>query len=167
MSSLELFWKKIRKYFKKDNSPYHSKTSNWPVCLAKNGLWLPNMVSQETTDKQTENCSGSIGEENVNLNLQDKMHRDQEKNKDNWHNTPWNLKWKWAGYIAKMKDSRLTKYCTRAPSGNQGEAKRSRGRPSRWQDDIASKEGTTWNRIAAHRGQWKALMEGYIWLDRA
>ena len=37
--------------------------------------------------------------------------------------------------------------------------KRSRGRQSRkWQDDIARKEGTTWNRKATDRKQWKALM---------
>ena len=30
------------------------------------------------------------------------------------------------------------------------------------QGDIARKEGTTWNRKATDRGQWKTLMEGYI-----
>ena len=45
-----------------------------------------------------------------------------------------------------------------------------KGRSSRrWQDDITKKEGTTWNRKATDRGQWKALMEGYIlqWMDKA
>ena len=48
--------------------------------------------------------------------------------------------------------------------------KRSRGRPSRrWQDDITKTEGTTWNREATDRRQWKALIEGYIlqWMDKA
>ena len=41
--------------------------------------------------------------------------------------------------------------------------KRSRGRPNRrWQDDITRKDGTTWNRKATDRRQWKTLMEGYI-----
>ena len=47
---------------------------------------------------------------------------------------------------------------------------RSRGRPSRrWQDDITRKEGTTWNRKATDRRQWKTLMEGYFlqWMDKA
>ena len=32
---------------------------------------------------------------------------------------------------------------------------------------MTKKEGTTWNRKALDRGQWKALMEGYIlqWMD--
>ena len=30
------------------------------------------------------------------------------------------------------------------------------------QDDITRKEGTTWIRKALDRGQWNALMEGYI-----
>ena len=31
------------------------------------------------------------------------------------------------------------------------------------------KEGTTWNRKARGRRQWKALMEGYVlqWMDKA
>ena len=30
------------------------------------------------------------------------------------------------------------------------------------QDDTGRKEGTTWNRKATDRGQWKALIDGYI-----
>ena len=37
---------KTRKYSKIDNSPFHLKTSNGPMCLANNDLWLPNMVSK-------------------------------------------------------------------------------------------------------------------------
>ena len=48
-----------------------------------------------------------------------------------------------------------------AQSGNQGEG-RSGGWPSRSQDDIARKGGTTWSRKTTDRGQWKALMEGDI-----
>ena len=74
-------------------------------------------------------------------------------------------KQKWAGHIARTKDNRWTKRCTeRQPR----RGKRSRGRPCiRWQDDITRKEGTTWNRKATDRGQWKALMEGYIlqWMN--
>ena len=40
------FGKKARKYSKIDNSPFRLKTSNGPVCLANNDLWLPNMVSK-------------------------------------------------------------------------------------------------------------------------
>ena len=31
--------------------PFHLKTSNGLMCLTNNDLWLPNMVSQKTTDK--------------------------------------------------------------------------------------------------------------------
>ena len=76
-------------------------------------------------------------------------------------------KWRRAGHIARMKDNRWTKRCTERQSRR---GKRSRGRPSRrWQDDITRKEGTTWNRKATDRRQWKALMEGYIlqWMGKA
>ena len=95
------------------------------------------------------------------------MLRDQEKNKDNCHFTEYTLKQmcSWAGHIARMKDNRWTRRCT---EWQPRSGKRSRGRPSRrWQDDIARKEGTTWNRKAAGRRQRKTLMEGYIlqWMD--
>ena len=49
-----------------------------------------------------------------------------------------------AGHIARRKDNRWTKHCT---VWLPRRGKRSRGRPSRWQDDKA-KEETTWNRNA-------------------
>ena len=42
---------------KKQNNNNNNKTSNEPMCVANNDLWLPNMVSQLTRDKQTENQS--------------------------------------------------------------------------------------------------------------
>ena len=69
-------------------------------------------------------------------------------------------KLKWVGCIARMKDNGWTKRYT---EWQPRRGKRSRGRPSRrWQDGIVSKERTSWNRKAADRGQWKALMEGYV-----
>ena len=65
-------------------------------------------------------------------------------------------KWIWARHIARMKVNRWTKRCA---VWQPKTGKKSRGRPSRrWQDDIARKEGTTWNRKATESGQWKALM---------
>ena len=55
---------------------------------------------------------------------------------------------KYPACIHIMKDNRWSKLCTEWPS-------------RRWQDNIARKEGTTWNRKATDRGQWKALMENY------
>ena len=41
-----------KKKILQDNFPYHSKTSSGPAHLTNNDLWLPNMVSYQTTDKQ-------------------------------------------------------------------------------------------------------------------
>ena len=58
-----------------------------------------------------------------------------------------------------MKDNRWTKHCA---DWQPGRGKRSRGQLTRrWQDDIAKERGTTLNRKATDRGQWKALVEGY------
>ena len=68
------------------------------------------------------------------------------------------------GNMARIKHNRWTKRCT---EWHQRRGKRSRGRPRRrWLDDIAKKEGTTWNRKALDRRQWKEPMEGYIVVDR-
>ena len=74
--------------------------------------------------------------------------------------------WKWALHIARMKDNRWTKLCT---EWQPRKVKRSGGRQSRsWEDDIARKMGTTLNRKAIDKGQWKVLMEGYIlpWMGK-
>ena len=69
-------------------------------------------------------------------------------------------KWRWDGHIPRMKDNRWTKRCT---EWQPRRGKTSRGRPSRrWQDNITRENGTTWISKATNRGQWKALMEGYI-----
>ena len=76
-------------------------------------------------------------------------------------------KWRWAGYISRLKDNRWTKSCT---EWQPRRGKRSRGRPSgRWQDDITRKQQTTWIRKATDRRHWKTLMESYIlqWMDKA
>ena len=76
-------------------------------------------------------------------------------------------KCRWARHVARMEVNRWTKRCT---EWQPRRGKRSRERPSRrWQDDITRKDGTTWNRKATDRRQWKKLMEGYIlqWMDKA
>ena len=55
----------------------------------------------------------------------------------------------YARHIARLKDNRWAKPCM---EWQPRRGKRSRGRSSRrWQDDIARKEGTTWNRKATDR----------------
>ena len=75
---MELFWKKKKekkrgKYSKIDNSPLHLKTSNEPMCLASNDLWLPNMVSEYTNAKQTETAQRAMERKMLDLKLQDKI----------------------------------------------------------------------------------------------
>ena len=106
----------------------------------------------------------------LNLKLQDKIPcSDIRKRAKVIDIIEYTLKQKWrrAGHKARMKDNMWTKRCT---EWQPRRGKRSKGRPSRrWQDDISRKEGTTWNRKATDRGQWKPLMKGYIlqWMDKA
>ena len=69
-----------------------------------------------------------------------------------------------AGTFAGVKYNRWTKHCAeRQPRREQ----LSRELPSRtWKNHIV-KQGTTWNRKALYRRQWKALVESHIllWMD--
>ncbi|GFO50048.1 endonuclease-reverse transcriptase [Plakobranchus ocellatus] len=76
-------------------------------------------------------------------------------------------KWKWAGHVARLKDSRWTLRVTEWQPRN---GKRSRGRQARrWRDDIVKTKGNTWSRDARDRDECRRDAEGYIlqWLDRA
>ena len=77
-----------------------------------------------------------------------------------------NTKWKWAGYIARMKDNR----CTIRSKEWQMKGVRLVGRPQRrWRDDIVGQQGAVWTRIAKNRERWRTLEEGYFlqWKDKA
>ena len=77
-----------------------------------------------------------------------------------------NMKWNWAGHIARMKDNRWT---IRSP-GWQTEGVRLVERPKRrWRDDIVGQQGVVWTRTAKDRERWKTLAGGYFlqWKDTA
>ena len=74
-------------------------------------------------------------------------------------------KWRWAGHIARMEDSRWTKLVTEwIPL----DGKRERARPkARWEDDITKFLGATWVRIARDRSRWKNHEKAFIqqWIE--
>ena len=77
-----------------------------------------------------------------------------------------NTEWKWAGYIARMKDNRWTIRSTEW----QIKGGRSVGRPKRrWRDDIVGQQGAVWTRTAKDRERWRTLAEGCFlqWKDTA
>lgn len=69
------------------------------------------------------------------------------------------LKWKWAGYVARLKNGRWVKKILEwAPRAD----KCSWGRPpTRWTDDLKWIL-TNWIAIAQDRGNWKCLEEAYV-----
>ena len=69
------------------------------------------------------------------------------------------MKWKWAGHIARMVDNRWTKRMT---EWQPRIGKRRRGRQKRrWRDDIDASQGKLWSRTAQDRARWKMLKEGF------
>ena len=76
-----------------------------------------------------------------------------------------NMKWKWTGHIARMKENRWTIRSTEW----QIRGVRSFGRPKRWRHDIVGHKGTVWTRTAKDRERWRTLAEDYFlqWKDTA
>ena len=76
------------------------------------------------------------------------------------------LKWRWAGHVARMNDNRWTKRLTDwHPYGE----KRSRKRPdTRWKDEIEKFAGVAWQRLAQDRQLWKqgkAFVQQWTYTD--
>lgn len=70
------------------------------------------------------------------------------------------LKWKWAGHVARISDNRWTRKVTEwIPL----ECARKRGRPyTRWDDEIRQRLGPTWMRVARDRKSWHQHGEAFI-----
>ena len=71
------------------------------------------------------------------------------------------MKWRWAGHVARMKDNRWT---VRVTEWTPRYGKRKRGRPStRWRDEVERVgENIAWNRTAQNRNEWKEHAEAFI-----
>lgn len=78
------------------------------------------------------------------------------------------LKWQWAGHIARSADQMWSK---RTTEWTPRYGKRHRGRPCQlWSDELAKHLGTqTWARTAKDRVTWKHHGEAYIqqWIEKA
>ena len=77
-----------------------------------------------------------------------------------------NTKWKWAGYIARMKDNR----CTIGSTEKQVKINNIIGRPKhRWRDGIVGQQGTVRLEIAKDRDSCRSLEDGCFpqWKDTA
>lgn len=71
-----------------------------------------------------------------------------------------NLKWNWAGHVARFADGRWTKKILEWRP--RQDAHRSRGRPpTRWSDDIKRIQ-TNWMNAAQDRQRWIGLREAYV-----
>jgi hypothetical protein len=70
------------------------------------------------------------------------------------------LKWQWAGHVARTNDNRWTKKVTEwIPL--QGKRKQARPK-TRWEDEIIKKVGVTWPRLAKDRVTWLRHGEAFI-----
>ncbi|KAL0832165.1 hypothetical protein ABMA28_001622 [Loxostege sticticalis] len=71
-----------------------------------------------------------------------------------------NLKWQWAGHIARRTDGRWGR---KVLEWRPRTGRRSVGRPpTRWTDDLVKVAGGAWMRAAQDRVLWKSLGEAYV-----
>ena len=68
----------------------------------------------------------------LNINCKRKYRAQRSVKEQNWHRIHSKQKWKWAGHVLRMKDSRWTKRCT---EWQPRRGKRSTGQPSRRRQD--------------------------------
>ena len=130
------------------------------MCLANSDLWLPNMILNKQLTNKFRNAQRAMERNMFDRKLQDNIPCSEIRKRTKIigiRKYAVKQKTRWAGHTARMKDNRWTKRCT---EWQPRRGTRSRGRPSRrWKDDTTRKEGTTWNRKATDRRQWKTLME--------
>ena len=84
------------------------------MCLTNNDLWLPNMVSLQTINKQTKNFSKGNAKENGKFKATRERPCPEIRINKIIDIIEYTLKqkWKWAGHTTRMKDNRWTKRCT-------------------------------------------------------
>ncbi|XP_063539716.1 uncharacterized protein LOC134748833 [Cydia strobilella] len=71
-----------------------------------------------------------------------------------------NLKWQWAGHIARRTDGRWGR---KVLEWRPRTGRRTAGRPpTRWSDDLVKVAGIRWLRAAQDRSEWRALGEAYV-----
>lgn len=71
-----------------------------------------------------------------------------------------NLKWQWAGHIARRTDNRWGK---KVLEWRPRTGRRSVGRPpTRWTDDIVAVAGSRWMEAAQDRSSWHSMGEAYV-----
>lgn len=69
------------------------------------------------------------------------------------------LKWKWAGHIARLKDGRWTKTLTKwVPRWGVRKVGRQK---MRWKEDVVKVSGENWMRMAEDREKWAHLGEAF------
>ncbi len=70
------------------------------------------------------------------------------------------LKWQWAGHVARANNNKWTKIVT---EWTPREEKRKQARPKiRWCDEIVKSAGAVWMRKARNRNEWKHQGEAFI-----
>lgn len=70
------------------------------------------------------------------------------------------LKWKWAGHVARMDNSRWAKKVTEWTPLNQ---KRSAGRPTtRWRDELVKGAGVNWSTTAKDRELCQSITKNVL-----
>lgn len=70
------------------------------------------------------------------------------------------LKWRWAGHVARQEEERWTKQVV---LWRPRLHKRGVGRPKRrWVDDIREKAGKRWYQLAQDRSEWRKRGEAYV-----
>lgn len=119
-----------------------------PTLLYGSQTWAPTVSQHRRLQSTHQSMKRSI----LGLKIADKVRNTQINKMLNLHNISIEarrLKWKWAGHVARMNNSRWAKKITEWTPLNK---KRSFGRPRiRWRDELVKGAGVNWSTKAKDR----------------
>lgn len=122
-----------------------------PTLLYGSQTWAPTVSQHRRLQSTHQSMKRSI----LGLKKADKVRNTQINKMLNLHNISIEarrLKWKWAGHVARMNNSRWAKKITEWTPLNK---KRSVGRPRiRWCDELVKGAGVNWSTKAKDRDLW-------------
>ena len=128
-----------------------------PVLMYGSQTWT---LTQKNIGKLA-NCQHAMERSMLSVKKSDRLKNKVIRNKTKVHDITHKikrLKWRWTGHMIRGKD----KWSKLTTQWYPREGKRKKGRPQkRWDDDIKHVAGTTWNRVAQDRHEWKRLEEAF------
>lgn len=155
---------KMNYIFRNNDIPINLKRKVFDTCILPVATYgLETMAITKKSANQLRVMQRAMERAMLNVSLRDRKRNDEIRQKTKVVDVITRmaeLKWQWAGHVARLDKSRWTYKITH---WRPRTTKRSVGRPQRrWLDDIKEHAGNRWFQIAQDRTAWRNLKEAYV-----